>query len=120
MRSVLLSDEAEPGGAFFDGDEVFEAMKKAKARGVEIEVLVPGKSDVGLADWLREGLYPSLIKKWIRFYEYQYSILHAKSMVVDGRVAIIGSANFDFLSISMNWEQALVIFDVKIVREVNE
>jgi cardiolipin synthase len=97
-----------------------EAMKKARARGVEVEVLVPGKSDVGLADWLREGLYPDLIKKGIRFYEYQHSILHAKSMVVDGWVVIIGSANFDFLSISMNWEQALVIDDVGIVREVNE
>ena len=84
---------------FFDGDEVFEAIKKARARGVEAEVLVLGKSNVGLADWLREGLYPDLMKKGIRFDEYQHSILHAKSMVVDGWLVIIGSANFDFLSI---------------------
>ena len=53
MRSVLLSDEAEPDGTFLDGDEVFEAMKRPR-RGVEVEVLVPGKSDVEIVGEVNE------------------------------------------------------------------
>jgi len=48
-----LSDEAEPDGTFLDGDEVFEAMKRPR-RGVEVEVLVPGKSDVGIVREVNE------------------------------------------------------------------
>ena len=56
-----------------------------------------------------------MLREGIRLYEYRHAILHDKSMAVRGRVAIIGSANFDLLSILMNWEQVLVIDDVGIV-----
>ena len=103
---------------FVPPKRLMDAMREAECRGVEIEVLVPGRSDVGLADWFRECLYPSLMGDGLAFYEYQRSIMHAKSMVVDDRVAIVGSANFDFLSISLNWELAVVIDDLEVVSEV--
>ena len=105
---------------FIPPRRMVDAMKKAEARGVEVEVLVPGKSDVRLADWLREGVYPALMKDGVSFHEYQHSVLHAKSMLVDDRLAIIGSANFDFLSISMNREQAVLIDEAEIVCELKE
>lgn len=103
---------------FVPPKRLVKAMRDAESRGVAIEVLVPGVSDVGLADWLRGCLYPSLIGDGIEFYEYQGSTLHAKSMVVDDRLAIVGSANFDFLSISLNWELAVVIDDPMIVKDL--
>jgi len=42
----------------------------------------------------------------VKVREYTGSVLHAKSMVVDDRLAVVGSANFDILSISMNWEHS--------------
>ena len=68
----------------------------------------PWNSDVALADWLREGIYPSLMDDGIKFHEYQGRVLHAKSMVCEDRLAVAGSANFEDLSISMNWELGVV------------
>lgn len=81
-------------------------LRKAEARGLDIDLLVPRNSDVPLADWVREGLYPSLMDAGVKVREYTGSVLHAKSMVVDDRLAVVGSANFDILSISMNWEHS--------------
>jgi len=66
---------------------------------------------VALADWLREGVYPSLRDDGIKFHEYQGRVLHAQSMVFDDRLAVVGSANFEDLSISMNWELGVVDWD---------
>jgi cardiolipin synthase len=93
-------------------------LRKAVARGLDIDLLVPRNSDVPLADWVREGLYPSLMDAGVKLREYTGSILHAKSMIVDDRLAVVGSANFDFLSISMNWELSVVIEDAKIVEQM--
>ena len=93
-------------------------LRKAEARGLDIDLLVPRNSDVPLADWVREGLYPSLMDAGVKVREYTGSVLHAKSMVVDDRLAVVGSANFDILSISMNWELSVVIEDAKIVEQL--
>ncbi len=94
-------------------------MKQAAQRGVEISVLVPRDSDVPSVDWLREGLYPSLLNWGVRVIEYLGPVLHAKTMVVDDNVAIIGSNNFDNLSVLMNRETAVVVFDDAVANELD-
>ncbi len=103
---------------FVPPKRVLDVMRARSLRGVDVDVLVPRDSDVGLADWLREGLYPSLMDDGVEFREYLGSVLHAKSLLIDGRVAIIGSANFDYLSISLNWELAVVIDDPEVVKQL--
>jgi len=88
---------------------------KGAADDGEVGLMVPKESDVRLADWLREGLYSSLLRKKVKIYEYTEAVLHAKSMVVDDDIAVVGSANFDFLSFSLNWELAVVIRDPEVV-----
>jgi len=83
-----------------------------------VEVLVPKNSDVGIADWVREGLYPALLESEVKIQEYMDSILHAKSMVVDDEISVVGSANFDVLSFAFNWELAVVIADEKVVKSL--
>jgi phosphatidylserine/phosphatidylglycerophosphate/cardiolipin synthase-like enzyme len=81
---------------------------KAFVGGALMSGFWPWNSDVALADWLREGIYPSLMDDGIKFHEYQGRVLHAKSMVCEDRLAVAGSANFEDLSISMNWELGVV------------
>ncbi len=96
-----------------------KSMKQAAQRGVKISVLVPRDSDVPSVDWLREGLYPSLLNWGVRVIEYLGPVLHAKTMVVDDNVAIIGSNNFDILSVLMNRETAVVVFDDDVANELD-
>ncbi len=96
-----------------------KSMRRAAERGVRIAVLVPRDSDVALVDWLREGLYPKLLRWGVRVIEYLGPVLHAKTMVVDDSIAIIGSNNFDILSVLMNRETALVVFDDEVAEELN-
>ncbi len=94
-------------------------LRKSASR-LKVELLVPRNSDVGIADWVREGLYPALLSVGIQVQEYTQAILHAKSLVVDDELAVVGSANFDFLSFSLNWELAVVIQDGEVVQALRE
>lgn len=96
-----------------------KAMRRASQRGVDVSVLLPRDSDVAAVDWLREGLYPSLLGWGVRVIEYLGPVLHAKTMVIDDNVAIIGSNNFDILSVVMNRETAIVVFDDDVSDELN-
>ena len=96
------------------------ALRKAKQRGIDIHILLPRDSDVKVVDWLREGLYPEMLRWGITLREYLGPILHAKTMTVDDQIAIVGSTNFDILSVVMNREVALVILDERIAAELNQ
>ena len=87
------------------------AMEKARERGVEIDLLVPEFTDVPIADWIRERLLPVYRQMGVTIREYQRAVLHAKTMVVDGELAVVGSTNYDYLSIAMNLELSIVVYD---------
>lgn len=95
------------------------AIRRATLRGVDVSLLLPRDSDVRVVDWLREGLYPSLLGWGVDVIEYMGPILHAKTMVIDDNLAIIGSNNFDILSVLMNRETAIVVFDDEVVEELD-
>ncbi|MGC6582630.1 MAG: phospholipase D-like domain-containing protein [Akkermansiaceae bacterium] len=95
-------------------------IKETCASGVKVELLVPGTSDVWIADWIREGLYSWLQDAGVTIREYKGSVLHAKSMVADDRLAVVGSANFDLLSIALNWELSVVIVDPVVVEQLRK
>ncbi len=87
-------------------------------RGVRVDLLVPAESDIRTADWLRDGLYPRLLRHDVRIHEYEPSMLHAKTMSIDEQLSVIGSANFDHLSIAMNWELSVLIEDPEISKKM--
>ena len=95
------------------------SMRRARQRGIDISLLLPRNSDVPAVDWLREGLYPSLLRWGVNVIEYLGPTLHAKTMVIDDNLAVIGSNNFDILSVLMNRETAIVVFDDQVTEELN-
>ncbi len=76
----------------------------AAARGVDVRLLVPRKSDVRLAQWAARAVYARLLACGVRIYEYQPRLLHAKSMVIDASYATVGTANIDYRSFFLNYE----------------
>lgn len=73
------------------------ALKKARQRGVEIKIIIPGPSDVPLVKLAAYPIIKWLLKNNVQLYEYQGRVLHAKYSLVD-QVALIGSANLNHRS----------------------
>lgn len=79
-------------------------LAQAAQRGVDVRLLLPGKSDVPITRWAARAAYRTLLSAGIRLYEYQPRVLHAKTAVVDGAVATVGTANLDYRSLFVNYE----------------
>jgi cardiolipin synthase len=100
---------------YFVPDEAMgDALVRAARRGVDVAIITAGVAQ-GLLDRLvrRAGRthFPRVSKAGVKFYEYGPALLHAKTMVVDGRWVSIGSANLDNRSFALNDELNLVFLD---------
>jgi cardiolipin synthase len=81
----------------------------AAARGVDVRLLLPGKSDVPIVRHAGHGFFAGLLRRGVAIFEYDASILHAKSVVADGYVSVVGSTNMDYRSFHWNAECNLVV-----------
>jgi cardiolipin synthase len=83
----------------------------AAGRGVDVRLLLPGTSDVPLVRHAGHGFFAALLARGVRIFEYDGSILHAKSLVADDYVSVVGSTNMDYRSFHWNAECNLVVLD---------
>lgn len=81
----------------------------AARRGVDVRLLVPGKSDVAIAQWASRAAYSHLLAAGVRIFEYQPRVLHAKTALVDHDWGTVGTANFDYRSFFVNDEINLIV-----------
>jgi cardiolipin synthase A/B len=96
---------------FVPDDATLRALVAAALRGVEVTLLVPQRSDVLLATAAARATYPELVRAGVRIFEYLPGMLHSKTMALDGRVALVGSANLDFRSFALNYEVGALVVD---------
>jgi cardiolipin synthase len=86
-------------------------LGSAARRGVDVRLLLPGKSDIPIVRHAGHALYSGLLRRGVRVFEYDAAILHAKSLVADGYLSIVGSSNLDFRSLEFNAECNFLILD---------
>lgn len=99
---------------YFVPDEPFlRALSSAALRGVDVRLLVPAKNDVLLMDYAIRSFYPELLATGVRIFEYLPSMLHAKTVVIDGEWSIVGSANLDVRSFRLNFELGALVLDAR-------
>jgi cardiolipin synthase A/B len=97
---------------FVPDDDFRKLLTLARKRGVDVRILtVSKKTDVKTTWWAGRSRYEELLKAGIRIYEYQPSMMHAKTFIVDGMWGSIGSMNFDNRSLAFNNESSLVFLD---------
>jgi cardiolipin synthase len=102
---------------FVPDDDLTERLCDASARGVKVQILLPGPyADKRFVQLAGEVNYESLIGAGVELWNFQPSMMHAKIMTVDGHVANVGSANFNSRSLNCDEEINMVIFDDSIVR----
>jgi cardiolipin synthase len=97
---------------FVPNDDLRRLLTDAVRRGVDVRVLTTsGQTDVATTRYARRHHYEELLRAGVRIYEYRASMVHAKTMSVDGVWSAIGSMNFDNRSLAFNDESTLVVYD---------
>ncbi len=89
---------------------VLQALQTAVLRGVVVEVILPRKSDHWLVCAASRAYFEDLFRLGVRVYLYEKGILHAKTVSIDDKIALIGSSNFDIRSFALNFEINLVCY----------
>ena len=92
-------------------EQMIETLVQAAKRGVEITFLVPGASDHPLVRHAGRRQFGRLLEAGIQIHEYSAALLHAKTIVIDGIWATVGSTNLDYRSFRLNDELNLVAYD---------
>lgn len=88
--------------------------------GVDVRLLVPEKGDSRLVNAAARSYYEELMAAGVRIYLYHRGFLHAKTMVVDGELSMIGTANMDIRSFDLNFEVNAVIYNEKVASEMQQ
>jgi cardiolipin synthase len=96
--------------AYFVPDpQLKDALKNAAARGVDVKLILPGKTDSDLVWYASRSHYTDLLEGGVHIYERQDALLHAKTAIIDGIWSTIGSTNLDWRSFLHNQELEAVV-----------
>lgn len=96
---------------FVPPGDILSALTTAARRGVKVRLLLPGVTDVTLVREIGMKHYGDLLEAGVEIHEWPHRILHAKTMAVDGRWLVVGSANMDGRSYFLNYEVVFAVTD---------
>ena len=96
---------------FGPDDGLIQALMAAANRGVKVTLIVPKLNDSTLVAWSSRSMYGDLLNDGVNIAEFHGGLLHTKSMLIDKRIAIFGSVNFDQRSLRLNFEISLIVYN---------
>lgn len=105
---------------FVPDDDQRRLLMEAARRGVDVRILTAGAhTDIPLARLAGRAHYADLLRAGVRIYEYVPTMIHAKTLVADGRWATVGTMNFDNRSSALNEESNLLMLDPRLGAELD-
>src|SRR4029079_11975472 len=105
---------------FVPDDAILTALTTAALRGVDVRILVPRRSDSLVVTAAARSYYDGVVAAGARVYEYQPTMVHAKTLVVDDFFAAVGTANMDNRSFRLNFEVTAVLYGREHAQELAE
>lgn len=99
-------------------NEIFEALKFAVHRGVDVKIMMPHIPDKKYAFWLARTYYPELLKAGVQIFEYAPGFVHSKFAVSDDLRAAVGTVNFDFRSLYLHYECAAYMIGNEAITDI--
>jgi len=96
---------------FVPGDSIIEALRIAALSGLSVKLLAPGICDSKFINAASKSNYNDLLQAGVEIYLYQKGFVHAKTMVTDGKLSIVGTANMDHRSFELNFEVNAIVYD---------
>jgi cardiolipin synthase A/B len=114
-QTIWLTDAYFVGTAHYN-----QALRAAAMDGVDVRLLLPRTNDVPIVRTISRAGYRTLLEAGVRIFEWNGSMLHAKTAVADGRWARVGSSNLNIASWLGNWELDVVIEDEGFAHQMEE
>ena len=103
---------------FIPDESVLDALKIAALSGVDVRLMIPNKPDHPFVYWATYSNIGELLKTGAKVYIYENGFIHAKTLIADGKVATVGTANIDVRSFRLNFEVNAFLYDQVLVREL--
>jgi len=98
--------------------EIHQALRSAALRGVEVRLVVPMKNNHLYAGLAGRAHYEDLMEAGVRIFERPPPFMHAKAIIVDDALAMVGTANWDVRSMYLNYETNVIAYDEGFVNEI--
>lgn len=100
-------------------EEMIDALCFAAKKGVDVKIITPHIPDKWYVYRIAWTIYPRLIASGVKIYEYTPGFIHAKTIIADGRTAIIGTINLDYRSFYLHFESAAVLYGCSVIDEIS-
>jgi cardiolipin synthase len=96
------------------------ALESAASRGARVRIILPRRVDSRLVHYASRAYFQDLLDRGVQIYRFQGGLLHTKLMTVDGRIALLGTANLDPRSFWLNFESTLLVYDESATQQLDE
>jgi cardiolipin synthase len=96
---------------FVPSESMMETLCATAYRGVKTTIIFPARNDSWIVGAASRSYYGALLEAGVEIYEYVGGLLHAKTLTVDGEIALVGSANMDRRSFDLNYENNILLID---------
>lgn len=96
---------------FIPDESTITVLKAAALSGLDVRILFQGIPDHKITYWASHSYFEELLEAGVKIYHYQKGLLHAKILILDGKIGALGSTNFDIRSFSLNFEITAFVYD---------
>ena len=103
---------------FIPNDSILDALKQAAISGVDVRILMPEKSDSAVVGAASKFYYEELLQAGVRIFLYKKGFVHAKTVVADDDLSVVGTANMDIRSFDLNFEIMSVIYGAAFAKQL--
>lgn len=103
---------------FIPDESLMDALRIAALSGVKVKVMIPNKPDHPFVYWATLSYIGELLEAGAEAYIYQNGFLHAKTLVIDGKISSVGTANIDMRSFRLNFEVNAFLYDKHFAKQL--
>ncbi|MCB1887485.1 MAG: cardiolipin synthase B [Rhodocyclaceae bacterium] len=103
---------------FAPGEDMIAALSDAARRGVQVQLILPSRSDFRPVLYAGRSYYQRLLEAGVDIHEFEHAVLHAKTAVIDGVISTVGSSNMDWRSFGGNNEVNVVVLGRDFARQM--
>jgi cardiolipin synthase len=100
---------------FIPDEDIFSAIKVAALSGIDVRILVPYKPDKRIVFHASRSYFPELLEAGVKVFEYEKGFMHSKILIIDKKIASIGTSNMDMRSFHLNFEVNAFLYGTRSV-----
>ena len=103
---------------FIPNEQLLSALQMAALAGKDVELLLPKRGDSFFVQHAAQSFIKPMLDAGVKIYFYEKGFIHAKTMIIDDNLAIVGTVNLDNRSFYLNFEIAIIMYDRLVVKDL--